>query len=184
MTDIAQLGIQINSSTAPKAIKELDALTVSAGKAEGAAHRLGAATNQVTPAMAKGGHQSRMMAMQLSQVAQQASATGNFVQALAIQLPDMAMGFGAAGIAAGKAQAWVVVDRQLLRGHGYRAGAGNVARVFPDVACGLHGVWRFPTLHVRRTNATKKLRKFAERCAALRITRCTSATCAHSKPLK
>lgn len=101
MTDIAALGIQINSSTAPKAVKELDALTVSAGKAEGAANRLGAATNQVTPAMAKGGHQSRMMAMQLSQVAQQASATGNFVQALAIQLPDMAMGFGAAGIAAG-----------------------------------------------------------------------------------
>jgi hypothetical protein len=42
-----------------------------------------------------------MMAMQLSQVAQQTSATGNFVQALAIQLPDMALGFGAAGIAAG-----------------------------------------------------------------------------------
>ncbi|MFK5282000.1 hypothetical protein ACI3PL_20830, partial [Lacticaseibacillus paracasei] len=51
--------------------------------------------------MSAGGNQSRMMAMQLSQVAQQASATGNWVQALAIQLPDMALGFGAVGIAAG-----------------------------------------------------------------------------------
>lgn len=47
------------------------------------------------------GHQSRMMAMQLSQVAQQASATGNWVQALAIQLPDLTLGFGTIGIAAG-----------------------------------------------------------------------------------
>lgn len=47
MTDIAQLGIQINSSTAPKAVKELDALTVSAGKAEGASQKLGAASDKL-----------------------------------------------------------------------------------------------------------------------------------------
>jgi len=44
-----------------------------------------------------------MMAMQLSQVAQQASVTGNWLQALAIQIPDLALGFGPIGIAAGAA---------------------------------------------------------------------------------
>lgn len=43
----------------------------------------------------------RNLALQLSQVSQQTSATGNLVQALAIQLPDMTVGFGTAGIAAG-----------------------------------------------------------------------------------
>ncbi|MDM9644464.1 hypothetical protein [Rhizobium sp. S163] len=46
-------------------------------------------------------NQARMMAMQLSQVAQQTQVTGNFLQSLAIQLPDLALGFGPIGIAAG-----------------------------------------------------------------------------------
>lgn len=48
-------------------------------------------------------YQSRMAAMQLSQVAQQTMAGGGFIRALAIQLPDLALGFGAVGIAAGVA---------------------------------------------------------------------------------
>ncbi len=44
---------------------------------------------------------SRNVALQLSQVGQQTVATGNFVQSLAIQLPDLALGFGTVGIAAG-----------------------------------------------------------------------------------
>lgn len=47
--------------------------------------------------------QMRMTSMQLSQVAQQASATGNWIQAIAIQLPDLALGFGTFGILAGAA---------------------------------------------------------------------------------
>jgi hypothetical protein len=47
--------------------------------------------------------QLRMQAMQLSQVAQQASVTGNVMQAIAIQLPDLALGFGPIGILAGAA---------------------------------------------------------------------------------
>ena len=102
MTDIAELGIRIDSSPAAKAAKELDMLTTSAARAENAAQDLAVTSRgRLAPGMAAGGHQSRMMAMQLSQVAQQASATGNWVQALAIQLPDMALGFGAVGIAAG-----------------------------------------------------------------------------------
>ncbi len=46
-------------------------------------------------------NQARMMALQLSQVAQQTQVTGNFLQSLAIQLPDLALGFGPIGIAAG-----------------------------------------------------------------------------------
>ncbi|QCP88095.1 hypothetical protein EYE35_20975 [Cereibacter sphaeroides] len=49
------------------------------------------------------GNGLRQAAMQLSQVAQQGSATGNYLQALAIQLPDLAMGFGTLGIVAGAA---------------------------------------------------------------------------------
>lgn len=43
----------------------------------------------------------RMVTQQLSQVGQQTMATGNFVQALAIQLPDIGLAFGAVGTAAG-----------------------------------------------------------------------------------
>ena len=44
---------------------------------------------------------SRLVSMKLSQVAQQGAVTGNYLQALAIQAPDLALGFGAVGIAIG-----------------------------------------------------------------------------------
>lgn len=43
----------------------------------------------------------RQVMLQLSQVGQQGAVTGNYLQALAIQLPDFALGFGPVGIAAG-----------------------------------------------------------------------------------
>lgn len=43
----------------------------------------------------------RMLTQQLSQVGQQTMATGQFVQALAIQLPDIGLAFGTVGTAAG-----------------------------------------------------------------------------------
>jgi archaellum component FlaC len=49
----------------------------------------------------KFGFQMRQASMQLSQVAQQGSVTGNYLQALAIQLPDLALGFGTVGIIVG-----------------------------------------------------------------------------------
>lgn len=102
MTDVALLGIRVESSQTEKASRELDQLAISAGRADVSTERLAVTSGRkMAPAMAAGGQQSRMMAQQLSQVAQQASATGNWVQALAIQLPDMALGFGAVGIAAG-----------------------------------------------------------------------------------
>lgn len=45
----------------------------------------------------------RQMSMQVSQIGQQGQATGNYLQALAIQLPDLALGLGPIGILAGAA---------------------------------------------------------------------------------
>ncbi|MDH4541078.1 MULTISPECIES: hypothetical protein [Sulfitobacter] len=64
------------------------------GAAEVAATRMGGGAGGLA-------YQSRMAAMQLSQVAQQTAATGSFIQALSIQLPDLALGFGALGIGIG-----------------------------------------------------------------------------------
>lgn len=99
--DVALLGIKVTSETAVKAASDLDKMTVSAGRADVAVDRVGVASGKMAKGMGAGAHQSKMVAMQLSQVAQQSMATGNFVQALAIQLPDMALGFGTIGIAAG-----------------------------------------------------------------------------------
>ena len=44
---------------------------------------------------------SRNLGQQLSQVGQQTMVTGNFIQALAIQLPDIGLAFGSIGIAVG-----------------------------------------------------------------------------------
>lgn len=61
----------------------------------------GSAAATAAPKMQGFGHQARMVSMQLSQVAQQGSVTGNYLQALAIQLPDLMLGFGALGIMVG-----------------------------------------------------------------------------------
>ena len=47
------------------------------------------------------GNSARLFSQQLSQVGQQTMATGQFVNALAIQLPDIGIGFGAVGGAVG-----------------------------------------------------------------------------------
>lgn len=52
-----------------------------------------------------GGNGLRQVALQLSQVGQQAAVTGNFVGALAIQLPDLLLAFGTAGALIGAAAA-------------------------------------------------------------------------------
>lgn len=73
------------------------AATRSAGKVRTAGMAMGA----VGPAAAKANPALRNMSMQLSQVAQQGAVTGNYLQALITQVPDLALGFGAVGIAAG-----------------------------------------------------------------------------------
>ena len=105
--DIAELSIRVDSAGAIKGITDLDKLTAAAGKAEGAVENVGTASKGAGVGMANlsrtttgAGNSMRMAAQQLSQVGQQTMATGNFVQALAIHLPDLGLAFGAAGAAA------------------------------------------------------------------------------------
>lgn len=62
---------------------------------------LGSAQDKAAGASSKFAQQSRMLSMQLSQVGQQAMAGGGFLRALAIQLPDIGLAFGALGTAVG-----------------------------------------------------------------------------------
>lgn len=108
--EIAALGYRVDSDGALVAAKNLDKMTVSAAKAEDQARDLAAATKRTSAATRGMGSAAsgssnglRMAALQLSQVAQQGQVTGNYMQALAIQLPDLALGFGTLGIAAGVA---------------------------------------------------------------------------------
>jgi len=74
----------------------------------------------------------RMASMQLSQVGQQTMATGNFVQALAIQLPDLALGLGTVGILAGVAAGVLLpLAVNFVKG-------GEGAEDFQDALDGLH----------------------------------------------
>lgn len=104
--DLAELGIRVDSSGAVRAVTDLDRLTATAGKAEVATEKLAVSTGKSASAAIVGGNNMRMFGQQLSQVAQQGAATGNYLQALAIQLPDIAGGFsfassGAAALASG-----------------------------------------------------------------------------------
>lgn len=107
MADFATLVLAADSRGLVAGEQALNSLASTAERTEGrtgkAMTSLAKSTEQVGRQSIFASQQSRMMAMQLSQVAQQASATGNWVQALAIQLPDMALGFGTLGIAAGVA---------------------------------------------------------------------------------
>ena len=67
-------------------------------KAGQGANNLGQKTNAM---MRSGG--MRNLSQQLSQVAQSGMASGNWLNALAIQIPDIMLGFGAAGALAGAA---------------------------------------------------------------------------------
>ncbi|NSZ73349.1 hypothetical protein G6L74_06275 [Agrobacterium tumefaciens] len=107
MTDFATLVLAADSRSLKAGEKDLDSIAATADRAE---RRVGKATDS----MAKGfngvakqstfaGQQMRMTSMQLSQVAQQASVTGDWLQAIAIQLPDLALGLGPIGILAGAA---------------------------------------------------------------------------------
>lgn len=116
MADIVQLGYDVETSQVEKGDKALDSLTTSTVQADAAQKKLaktslsmgtqmGVASkqannlNQATNGASRQG--LRNMGLQLNQVAQQGAVTGNYMQALAIQMPDLLLGFGGVGIAAG-----------------------------------------------------------------------------------
>ncbi|WP_422073862.1 hypothetical protein [Tranquillimonas rosea] len=133
--DIAELGISVDTSSVRRGGQQLDGFAETGERTERRVTKSGqnmSRSFRQTADAARdmqsslGGNNTRMMALQLSQVAQQASATGNVVQALAIQLPDLALGFGPIGIGAG------VVAGALLPMAANMAGAGAEAESFGD----------------------------------------------------
>ncbi|MDK4720136.1 hypothetical protein PH552_12355 [Rhizobium sp. CNPSo 3968] len=101
----ASLGAIGASSAAAKAYADVGSAAASSSKQvemmNRAANQNNAALNATIAPSKNVAYQARMMALQLSQVAQQTQAGGDFIRALAIQLPDLATGFGAVGIAIG-----------------------------------------------------------------------------------
>lgn len=108
------------------------ALTNQAVAAQKAATLATAAANQNARANGNMSNSLRMAAMQLSQVAQQGSATGNYLQALAIQLPDLALGFGTVGIALG-VLGGVMLQTDMAR-NALQAGLTGLADILPTIA--------------------------------------------------
>lgn len=110
--DVATLGIEVRTESAVKAARDLDNLGDQAAVTEKQVKKMATASASSLDNAARGANRFqtalrgpgiRNASLQLSQVAQQTAATGNFVQALAIQLPDLTLGFGTIGIAAGVA---------------------------------------------------------------------------------
>jgi hypothetical protein len=103
MTDYAKLAIQAETQGVTKAQGELDKLSTSAGKAETSTKKLTTQSGKAEKASSSFGGASRNLSFQLNQVAQQGAVTGNYLGALAIQLPDMLLSFGTLGILVGAA---------------------------------------------------------------------------------
>ena len=117
MVDIVQLGYEVDTAQVLKGDRALDELTESTLNADAASKRF-AKTSMTTGAAIGGaakqtanlnrasflaGGGARQIGLQLSQVAQQASVTGNVFQALTVQAADIGLAFGTIGIAAGVA---------------------------------------------------------------------------------
>lgn len=103
MTDIAKLAIQAETVGVTKANAELDKLSKSAGKAETSTKKMTKQSGDAEKASNSFGGATRNLSFQLNQVAQQGAVTGNYLGALAIQLPDMLLSFGTLGILVGAA---------------------------------------------------------------------------------
>lgn len=101
MAEFAQLVLSVDARGVKAGTAALDGLESQARQTERATENMSAAGRAVGPAFSVAGGGARMLTQQLSQVGQQTMATGNFMQALAIQLPDIGLGFGAVGTAAG-----------------------------------------------------------------------------------
>lgn len=107
MTELSALNVRITGdagdlkAAVSTATSELNKVGVAAGKANTATSGLSSGLANTASAAGNSSHALRGITQQLSQVGQQTMATGNFMQALAIQLPDIGLAFGTVGTAAG-----------------------------------------------------------------------------------
>lgn len=114
-TDIARLGIAVDTTdlkkgeaglknlaaTGQRAEGELKDVEAQAKRTGGAVYGMGRNANAASRVMGTMGGGLRNVGLQLNQVAQQGAITGNYFQAFTFQLPDILLGFGGIGIAAG-----------------------------------------------------------------------------------
>ncbi|MEL6100480.1 MAG: hypothetical protein AAFR68_04095 [Pseudomonadota bacterium] len=129
--DFATLGIQVDSRPVDKSNQSLDRLVATGARAERSTNRLVSATDRYgrTASNAFGnvrmasnemavmsdrmdtlGRRSifasggfRNLGLQMNQIAQVGGMTGNWMQAISVQLPDILLGFGTLGIVLGAA---------------------------------------------------------------------------------
>ncbi|SHF67628.1 hypothetical protein SAMN05444339_11040 [Loktanella atrilutea] len=102
------------------------------------AQRLAGALNADTVAVSRlnavlGSNQTRMFGMQMSQMVQQTMAGGDALRSIAIQLPDIGLAFGTAGIAVGAVAGLLLPVAANLFGAGDAAeDAGKGVELFTD----------------------------------------------------
>ena len=115
MADTATLQLKVDSRPVKAAEDHLIGFTKAGAAAEEQANDLAGAAGRLKPPLSGAGagagaavpkfnnlaNTARQTSLQLSQVAQQGAATGNFMQALAIQIPDLLLPFGTLAIVVG-----------------------------------------------------------------------------------
>ncbi len=107
--DIAELGMRVDTRNVDRAGVSLDTFTSKAGRTEKSVTRSAQVIDmQLHRSMVKATkgangmrHGVRQLGLQLNQVAQVGGMTGNWLNALAVQLPDILLGFGTFGVFAG-----------------------------------------------------------------------------------
>lgn len=97
MTAVATLVMEADASSLKQGEAALDGVTGAAVLAETAVDRVRPATVQTGAAMGAMGGQAKQLGWQISQIAQQGAATGNWLQAFAVQAADVAMLMGTGG---------------------------------------------------------------------------------------
>ena len=103
LNSIASTGAKTEASlvaSTAKIGKGFDAVPLAAERANVGINTTTATLRKLEGASVAPTNSVRMLGQQLSQVAQQGAVTGNYLGALAVQLPDIALGFGSIAIAA------------------------------------------------------------------------------------
>lgn len=101
MVDVARLIVEVDTTDLKAAEAHMKTFVATGKAAEIQTEKLSKSSQRAGKAAAGGGANWRNLGLQLNQVSQQTAATGNFMNALSIQMPDILLGFGAIGIAAG-----------------------------------------------------------------------------------
>lgn len=167
---MAELRLKIDPtgvvSGSARAESALDRVQKEAIQTEKSLDRVGRGANRAGRSMGLASNGMRQASMQLSQVAQQGAVTGNYLQALMVQIPDLALGFGTIGIVAG---ALVPVLYGVAQGF---LGAGDSAEETSDRLDDLSGAVREykQAADLARSSAAELTAEFGSQGEALRGT--------------